>query len=187
MTEQVFKGAIHGQVAGRDIVNNHIERLEIRGDLETTSPMLSRRAAAERIEQLEPVRERISVIRKELRRMFVRHPSVRAFFLSWVVYLAMVMAFWGQAMPIPHGLLLVAWGFLVVVPTAWAMGRSRQPILDGLLDMRRQLRAVERQLAIAEAERRTDFLHHRATLGGVQCLQTLSMGPGGHRPPPIEE
>ena len=38
MTKQVFKGAIYGQVAGGDIINNHIERIEILGEAHLHMP-----------------------------------------------------------------------------------------------------------------------------------------------------
>ncbi len=38
MTKQVFKGAIYGQVAGGDIINNHIERIEVLGEAHLHMP-----------------------------------------------------------------------------------------------------------------------------------------------------
>lgn len=100
------------------------------------------------------IHRQLVAVRAQLWRMFIRHPTAVPYLMAWLGFGLLIAAFWGDVKPYPHGAILLAWGFLVIGPTALLMARAREAMYQELLEVRRQLIQAERRLVRMEAERR---------------------------------
>lgn len=163
--EQKFEGPVDS-VAGRDVVQNgqhggvsismgdhaQIEQIVVS---ESKTAGESDDYAIPLRQELEPIRERVAAARAELQRRFLLHPTVFGFLIPWSLMVGLMLWTWNDPLTFEFSVFMLGLAFLIVVPATLVMTISRRAIHAGLVELRGQLRQIERDLEIASAYQRT--------------------------------